>query len=82
MESNIIYVKNLKYGIQVVKYNSKNLSRICIYKGLDCDIEIYDDLEDFNWNVKRDMSQDFELTDKKTYDALLNEFEDNLKNCK
>lgn len=80
MENQIIYLKSEKYGTQVVAYNKKNLSRVCIYKGVDANIEIYDDEETFNWNVKRDINQDFELSDKKTFDENALKFTNNYNN--
>ena len=80
MENQIIYLKSEQYGIQVSAYNKKNLSRVNIYKGVDVTIEIYDDEEIFNWNVKRDMADNYELSDKKTFDEVAKKFTETYNN--
>lgn len=80
MESQIIYLKSEQYGTQVSAYNKKNLSKVNVYKGIDVNIYIYEDEEEFKWNLKKDMANCYELSDKKTFDEVAIKFSETYNN--
>lgn len=77
----ITYLLKTRYGINdVTAYNKDNLSRVNIYNGEDARTEKYDDIETFNWNIKRDITDGYELSDKKTFDEVAKKFTETYNN--
>jgi hypothetical protein len=77
MES--VYLKNERYGLQVVKYDFEKLKEISIYRGDECIINEYDDKNDMDFSIKREMSQDYKLISESEFNEQLNIFYTNLK---
>ena len=81
MENQITYLLKTRYGTNdVTAYNKANLSRVNIYNGEDARTEKYDDIETFNWNLKRDITDGYELSDKKTFDEVAKKFTNTYNN--
>jgi len=58
------YLKNTERENQVLMFNDKNLSRVEVYKGESCEVDIYDELSDFTWSLNYAFQNDYIETTK------------------
>ena len=74
----IIYLKSETHGSQVTAYNPNNLTAINVYRQEDVCTSKYDDIDDFNDSLKRDLSGIFEISDRETFNKMLIDFTNNI----
>lgn len=72
------YLKHQKHNIDLVLYDLEKLSRVCVYNELESAIEIYDDKEDFNYNITRDLQNGYYTTTEKEFKTHLDSFKKSL----
>ena len=74
--SNVVYLKQEKWGHKVIAYDYKNLSRIEVYRSEYCEFETFDDKEEIDFIFS--LEEDFVIIDKSEFDEALNNFKNNL----
>lgn len=76
----IIYLKSQTHGSQVTAYNPNNLTAVNVYRQEDVSTTIFDDIDDFNDSLKRDLAGIFEISDRETFNKMAIEFTNNYNN--
>ena len=74
-----IYLKSEEYGLEVFKFDFEKLKTTIIYKELECRIEEYDDKEDMDFSIKREVESFASFISESEFNEQLNIFYTNLK---
>lgn len=68
------YLQDSECIDSVVEYNKEELSMIEIYNNSECNIKIFDDLDDFYDAMKYDLNCDYSYCQKEVFEQSLKEF--------
>jgi hypothetical protein len=70
-------------GISIIGYNHNTLEKVDIFQDNSANIDKYDDIEDFNYSIKRDFNQEnhtTELITREEFISLASEFTNRYNN--